>query len=80
MMVAPRHPQQSEEHEDELTDYISLDVYEEAEDRVDQSFEASTFFDNDTVDLQLDTSDELIKPVSILAKFALQSQSRSLQT
>lgn len=79
MMVAPRHPQQSEEHEDELTDYISLDVYE-AEDTVDQSFEASTFCNNDTVDLQLDTSDELIKPVSIIAKFALQSRSRSLQT
>jgi hypothetical protein len=78
-MVAPKFPQQHEEHESELTDYISLDAYEEEEDAVDESFVLSTFCDNDTTDLQLDTSDELIKPVSIIMKFGLQSQSRSLQ-
>lgn len=77
LTVAPSHSQKNEEHEDELTDYISLDVYEEAADMVDQSSGLSTFCDNDTVDLQLDTSDELIKHISIIPKFALQFQSRS---
>ncbi|KAI5394360.1 hypothetical protein KIW84_061154 [Lathyrus oleraceus] len=75
LTVASSHSQQNEEHENELTDYISLDVYEEAEDMVDQSFELSTFCDTDA----MDTSDELIKSISIIPKFALQSQSRSPQ-
>ncbi|CAI8605565.1 unnamed protein product [Vicia faba] len=69
LTVVPSHSQQNEEHENELTDYISLDVYDEAEDMVDQSF-----CDNDTMDFQLD-----IKPISIIPKFALQSQFRSPQ-
>ncbi|CAK8570309.1 unnamed protein product [Lathyrus sativus] len=79
LKVAPSHSQQNEEHENELSDYISLDVYEEAADTIDQSCELSTFCDNDTMDFQLDTSDELIQPISIIPKFALQSQSRSPQ-
>ncbi|XP_058724534.1 uncharacterized protein At1g21580 isoform X2 [Vicia villosa] len=79
LTVAPSHSQKNEEHEDELTDYISLDVYEEAADMVDQSSELSTFCDNDTMDLRLDTSDELIKHISIIPKFALQFQSRNPQ-
>lgn len=80
MATSPSHPQQNEDPEKELADYISLDVYEDAADTADQSFELSTFCDNDTLDLQLeDTSDELIKPVYIIAKLASQSQSRSLQ-
>lgn len=80
MVAAPRHhQQQNEEVENDLTDYISLDANEEAADTVDQSFELSTCSDNDTLDLHLETCDELIKPVFLLTRFASQSQSSSLQ-
>lgn len=69
MMMAPRQRQKKDDLENELSDYISLDVNEEVTDTVDQAFEQSTFCDNDSFDLQLDTSDELIKPVLIITKF-----------
>lgn len=81
-MLPPReHQQQNDELEKELSDYISLDVIEEeAADTVDQSFEPSTFCDNNSLDLQLDTCDELIKPFLLISKFTSQSsQSSSLQ-
>lgn len=82
MMLAPKRHRQSGELEEELSDYISLDdVNEEVLDTVDQSFEPATFCDNDSLDLQLDDFDELIKPVLLLkTKFTMQSpQFSSLQ-
>ena len=82
MMVAPKRHRQNGELEEELSDYISLDVVnEEVADVVDQSFEPAAFCDNDSLDLQLDDFDGLIKPVLLLkTKFTLQSpQSSSLQ-
>ncbi|XP_057441812.1 uncharacterized protein LOC130733602 isoform X2 [Lotus japonicus] len=70
MVAASSH--QDLDLEKELSDYISLDVNEEVADMVDQSFEHSEFCDNDSMDLQLDTTDEL-KPVLIITKLASQA-------
>ncbi|XP_047182768.1 uncharacterized protein LOC124848982 isoform X2 [Vigna umbellata] len=71
MMVAPNRHKQSSEIEEELSDYISLDVVsEEVADTDDLSFDPAVFCDNDS----LDDLDELIKPVLLLkTKFTSQS-------
>ncbi|KAK7385129.1 hypothetical protein VNO78_30840 [Psophocarpus tetragonolobus] len=80
MMVALNRHKQSGEHEEEFSDYISLDENEEVADTVDQSFETASFCDNDSLDMQMDDFDELIKPVLLLKKFTSQSpQFPSLQ-
>ncbi|TKY56095.1 Zinc finger CCCH domain-containing protein 7 [Spatholobus suberectus] len=80
MMVAPKRHKQSE-LEEELSDYIRLDMNDEVKEAVDQSFEPVALCDNDSLDLQLDDFDELIKPVVLMkTKFTLQlPQSSSLQ-
>lgn len=70
-MVAPNRHKQSSEIEEELSDYISLDVVsEEVADTDDLSFDPAVFCENDS----LDDLDELIKPVLLLkTKFTSQS-------
>ncbi|XP_068471868.1 uncharacterized protein At1g21580 isoform X4 [Phaseolus vulgaris] len=70
LMVAPKRHKQSE-IEEELSDYISLDVVsEEVADTDDLSFDPAVFCENDS----LDDFDELIKPVLLLKrKFTSQS-------
>ncbi|XP_020228266.1 uncharacterized protein LOC109809359 isoform X2 [Cajanus cajan] len=65
-MVAPKRLKQSGELEEELSEYINLDVNAEVEDTVDQSFEPAAMCDNDSLDLHLDDFDELIKPVLLM--------------
>ncbi|XP_027939422.1 uncharacterized protein LOC114193719 isoform X2 [Vigna unguiculata] len=71
MMVAPNRHKQSSEIEEELSDYISLDVMsEEVADTDDLSFDPAELCENDS----LDDLDELIKPVLLLkTKFTSQS-------
>ncbi|RDX88966.1 Zinc finger CCCH domain-containing protein 7, partial [Mucuna pruriens] len=82
MTVAPKRRKESDELEEELSDYVSLDVNEVEEDSVDQSFEqAAPLCDDDSLDLQLDDFDQLIKPILLMkTKFTSQSpQSTTLQ-
>jgi len=71
MMVAANRHKQSSEIEEELSDYISLDVVsEEVADTDDLSFDPAELCENDS----LDDLDELIKPVLLLkTKFTSQS-------
>ncbi|KAJ1440928.1 Zinc finger, CCCH-type [Sesbania bispinosa] len=73
MMMPPRQRQHKDDLENELSNFIGLDVNEEVTHTVYQSFEQSTFCDNESLELQLDTSDELIKPVFLITKFTSQS-------
>jgi len=69
MMVAPKRHNESE-IEEELSDYISLDVVSEEVADTDLSFDPAVFCENDS----LDDFDELIKPVLLLKrKFTSQS-------
>ncbi|OIW16633.1 hypothetical protein TanjilG_01872 [Lupinus angustifolius] len=69
MVVAPKQHQQNDDDLEELPDYIGLDGYfdvdEEVTENIDQSFEQAAC-DSDSLDLQLDNLDDLIKPVLIM--------------
>ncbi|XP_027368943.1 uncharacterized protein LOC113874891 isoform X2 [Abrus precatorius] len=72
MMMASKQCQQNDE---ELSDYISLDVNEEVANTVDQSFDPATLSNDDSLDLNLDDFDEFIKPVLIMINTKISSQS-----
>ncbi|KAK7301442.1 hypothetical protein RJT34_12306 [Clitoria ternatea] len=81
MTLAPKRCRLNDDHEEELSDYMSLDVDEEVGETVDESFEQAALCDNDSLDLQLVGFDELIKPLLLMKRnFTLQpSQPSSLQ-
>ncbi|KAL2317845.1 hypothetical protein Fmac_031721 [Flemingia macrophylla] len=72
-MLAPKRLKQCGELEEELSDYINLDLNDEVEDTVDQSFEPAAMCDNDSLDLQLDDFDELVKPVLLMENIGIAS-------
>ncbi|KAI9113098.1 hypothetical protein K1719_015623 [Acacia pycnantha] len=70
MVVAPRQGEQNKNDlEEELADYISLDVDDEdVEELTEQASEQSTLCDSEPVDIVLDDEDEVIRPVLIMNK------------